>query len=46
MSCQQLVTSLLFLANKGIDPRTQNTICTARDAHRVNAILSTSGRYD
>jgi glutaminase len=46
MSCQQLATSLLFLANKGIDPRTQDTICTARDAHKVNAILSTSGMYD
>jgi len=46
MSCQQLATSLLFLANKGIDPRTKNNICTARDAHRVNAILSTSGMYD
>ena len=46
MSCQQLATSLLFLANKGVDPRTQKTICTPRDAHRVNAILSTSGMYD
>lgn len=46
MSCQQLARSLLFLANKGIDPRTQKTICTPRDAHRVNAILSTSGMYD
>jgi len=46
MSCEQLATSLLFLANKGIDPRTQKVICTPRDAHRVNAILSTSGMYD
>jgi glutaminase len=46
MSCQQLATSLLFLANKGVDPRTQKIICTARDAHKVNAILSTSGMYD
>lgn len=46
MSCEQLASSLLFLANKGVDPRTQKTICTARDAHRVNAILSTSGMYD
>ncbi|PKG80995.1 glutaminase [Colwellia sp. 75C3] len=46
MSCQQLAKSLLFLANKGVDPITQKTICTARDAHRVNAILSTSGMYD
>lgn len=46
MNCQQLAKSLLFLANKGIDPSTQKAICTARDAHKVNAILSTSGMYD
>ncbi len=46
MSCEQLAQSLLFLANKGIDPISKETICTARDAHRVNAILSTSGMYD
>jgi len=46
MSCQQLAKSLLFLANKGLDPISQHNICTARDAHRVNAILSTSGMYD
>lgn len=46
MSCQQLAQSLLFLANKGVDPRTGNAICSAKDAHRVNAILSTSGMYD
>lgn len=46
MSCEQLARSLLFLANKGIDPITKKHICSARDAHRVNAILSTSGMYD
>jgi len=46
MSCDQLVTSLLFLANKGVDPRSQKIICSARDSHRINAILSTSGMYD
>jgi glutaminase len=46
MSCEQLATSLLFLANKGIDPVSKEAICTPRDAHRVNAILSTSGMYD
>jgi len=46
MSCQQLAASLLFLANKGVDPRTQKSICSVRDAHKVNAILSTSGMYD
>jgi len=46
MSCQQLAQSLLFLANKGVDPRTNNVICSPKDTHRVNAILSTSGMYD
>jgi glutaminase len=46
MSCQQLAQSLLFLANKGVDPITKNVICSPKDAHRVNAILSTSGMYD
>jgi len=46
MSCQQLAQSLLFLANKGVDPRNNKVICSAKDAHRVNAILSTSGMYD
>ncbi|MEW6981511.1 glutaminase A [Colwelliaceae bacterium 6471] len=46
MSCQQLAQSLLFLANKGVDPRNHQTICSRKDAHRVNAILSTSGMYD
>ncbi|SEK71854.1 L-glutaminase [Colwellia chukchiensis] len=46
MSCEQLAKSLLFLANKGVDPISKQVICTPRDAHRVNAILSTSGMYD
>jgi len=46
MSCEQLAQSLLFLANKGVDPRTSKVICSPKDAHRVNAILSTSGMYD
>jgi len=46
MSCQQLAQSLLFLANKGVDPRSNEVICSPKDAHRVNAILSTSGMYD
>lgn len=46
MSCTQLALSLLFLANRGVHPVTEETICKRRDAHRVNAILSTSGMYD
>jgi glutaminase len=46
MSSEQLATSLLFLANKDIDLLTNKVICTHRDAHRINAILLTSGMYD
>jgi glutaminase len=46
MSCKQLASSLLFLANKGTDPKSNEIICSPRDSHRVNAILSTSGMYD
>lgn len=46
MNCQQLAQSLLFLANKGVNPLTKKSVCTRKEAHRVNAILSTSGMYD
>lgn len=46
MSCEQLAQSLLFLANKGINPSTNQAVCSRKDAHRINAILSTSGMYD
>jgi len=46
MSCQQLAQSLLFLANKGVNPRSNELICSPKDTHRINAILSTSGMYD
>ncbi|RUO26709.1 glutaminase [Aliidiomarina minuta] len=46
MSCRNLARSLGFLANRGMQPGTGDQICTRRDAHRVNAILSTSGMYD
>jgi glutaminase len=46
MSCEQLAKSLLFLANKGVDPSSQKIVCSPKDTHRVNAILSTSGMYD
>jgi glutaminase len=50
LNCSDLARSLLFLANKGIQPTTGETageeVCTRVDCHRVNAILSTSGMYD
>lgn len=46
INCKQLAQSLLFLANRGVQPGTNEQICSRRDAHRINAILSTSGMYD
>lgn len=46
MSCEQLAKSWLYLANRGVDPCSQQQICSAKDAHRINAILTTSGMYD
>ncbi|MCE8018584.1 glutaminase [Halomonas sp. MCCC 1A11036] len=46
MSCTELAQSLLFLANRGVHPLSAERVTTPRDAHRVNAILSTSGMYD
>ncbi|GAB3015081.1 glutaminase [Bowmanella dokdonensis] len=46
MTCEQLARSLTFLANKGVQPNTERVICPRRNAHRVNAILSTSGMYN
>ncbi|RUO23445.1 glutaminase [Aliidiomarina iranensis] len=46
MNCVDLARSLGFLANKGIQPGTEQRICDARSAHRINALLSTSGMYD
>ncbi len=46
ISCADLARALLFLANRGVQPGLNDTICSRRDAHRVNAILSTSGMYD
>lgn len=46
INCKQLAQSLLFLANRGVQPGCNEQISSRRDAHRVNAILSTSGMYD
>lgn len=46
MSCRELASSLLFLANRGVHPLSGEQVTSPRDAHRVNAILSTSGMYD
>ncbi|RUO33996.1 glutaminase [Aliidiomarina soli] len=46
MSCRDVARSLGFLANRGVQPHSGDQICSRRDAHRLNAILQTSGMYD
>ncbi|MCC5855967.1 MAG: glutaminase [Idiomarina sp.] len=46
MSCVDLAQSLSFLANKGVRGGSSDVVCDQRSAHRVNALLSTSGMYD
>lgn len=46
MSCRDVARSLSFLANRGVQPHSGDMICSRRDAHRINAILQTSGMYD
>lgn len=46
MSCLELARAALFLANRGIDPRTALPILTPLQTRRVNALLLTCGLYD
>lgn len=46
MACTDLARSLLFLANGGTQPHSGEIVCSKRDAHSINAILSTSGMYE
>lgn len=46
LSCQEMAKALSFLANRGVHPFSAQQICSRRDAHRINAILSTSGMYN
>jgi glutaminase len=46
MNTQELARSVLFLANHGIDPITNQIFITAEQAKRVNAVMLTCGHYD
>jgi glutaminase len=46
MSCRQLATAGLYLANGGVDPRDRARVTTPVRARRVNAIMMTCGHYD
>ncbi|RUO42809.1 glutaminase [Aliidiomarina taiwanensis] len=46
MSCVDLARALGFLANRGVQPGTDEVVCDPRSTHRINAMMSTSGMYD
>lgn len=46
MTCGELSRTLLYLANDGIDPITQQQILTLSRSKRMNAIMQTCGFYD
>ena len=45
-SCVNLARAFLFLANRGVSPRTGDVIVPERRAKRINAIMLTCGMYD
>lgn len=46
MSPAQLARSVLFLANHGVNPLTNETILTESKAKRINSLMLTCGHYD
>jgi glutaminase len=46
MSCEELSQAFLFLAAKGVNPVTGETILTLSKSKRINAIMQTCGFYD
>jgi glutaminase len=46
LSCVQLARAGSFLANGGIDPFNGETVLTAQQTRRINALMLTCGTYD
>lgn len=46
MSCKDLSTAFLYLANNGVLPTIGKTIITKKDSDRINALMLTCGMYD
>lgn len=46
MSCAELARAFLFLAANGVNPATNETVCTPRRAKRINSIMQMCGFYD
>lgn len=46
MSCIDLARAFLFLANRGVNPFSDERVLTASQAKRVNALMQVCGLYD
>jgi len=46
MSCEELTTAFMFLANQGYNPVTAKRVTTESKTKRLNSILLTCGTYD
>jgi len=46
MSCKELSSSFLYLANHGVEPISNNKILNGSQTKRMNAIMQTCGFYD
>jgi glutaminase len=46
MNTKELSRAMLFLANNGVDPITNQRFITASQAKRINAVMLTCGHYD
>jgi glutaminase len=46
MNTQQLSRAVLFLANHGINPLTNEEIISSSKAKRINSVMLTCGHYD
>lgn len=46
MNCRELAQSFMFLANKGVEPQSGETLMREPATRRINAIMQTCGFYD
>jgi len=46
MTCQELSTTFLYLANNGVNPKTKKEIISPSMSKRINAIMQLCGFYD
>ncbi len=46
MSCVELTKAFGYLANSGIDPKTNQRVVSASRARRINSLMLTCGTYD